>query len=598
MRIEKIRNFSIIAHIDHGKSTLADRLLEVTGTVTAREAREQILDDMELERERGITIKARSVTLRHSVGGATYQLNLIDTPGHVDFAYEVSRSLAACEGAILLVDATQGVEAQTVANLHLAMDQNLDIIPVVNKIDLPMAQPEEIAREMENSLAVKRDEILMVSAKTGQGVPDVLSALIERIEPPEGEPDGKLRALIFDSVFNPYRGVIVHARIIDGSLRTGQTVALASTGARYEVAEVGIFVPAMKAVERLEAGQVGYMVANIKAIDDVAVGDTIMEAGRPVEPLSGFKEPKPMVYCGIYPTEGTEVSQLREALEKLRLNDGSFTFQPESSEALGFGFRCGFLGLLHMEIVQERLSRELNVEVIQTAPNTTYEALLKDGRVVRIERAADMPDPTRLEEIREPVVKLSVIIPSTAIGAIMKLMENRRAVFDRTEYISRARVMMTFELPLSEVLFDFHDRLKSATRGYGTMDYHVLGYRPADLVRLDVLVAGKRVDALSTIVHRSQAEKRGRTLINRLKKNISRHLFVVPIQAAVGSKIIARVNIKALSKNVTAKCYGGDVTRKRKLLEKQKEGKKRMKMVGSVAIPQEAFMAVLSKDEG
>ena len=597
MRIETIRNFSIIAHIDHGKSTLADRLLEATGTVSAREAREQILDDMELERERGITIKARSVTMRYNVGDGRYQMNLIDTPGHVDFSYEVSRSLAACEGAILLVDATQGVEAQTVANLHLAMDQALDILPVINKIDLPAARPDEIAREMENSLAMKYEEILMVSSKTGQGVPKVLDALIERIEPPEGEPEGKLRGLIFDSVFNPYRGVIVHTRIIDGSLRPGLTIAMASTGARYEVTEVGIFAPAMKPVDRLDAGQVGYMVANIKTIDDVAVGDTIMEAAHTVTPLPGFKEPKPMVYCGIYPTEGTEVSRLREALEKLRLNDSAFTFQPESSEALGFGFRCGFLGLLHMEIVQERLSRELNVEVIQTAPNTTYEALLKDGCLVRIERAADVPDPTKLEEIREPVVRLSLIIPAGAIGAIMKLMKNRRAAFGHTEYISPKRVIITFQLPLSEVLFDFHDRLKSATRGYGTMDYSVLGHRAADLVKLDVLVAGKRVDALSTIVHRSQAESRGRKLISRLKKNIARHLFAVPIQAAIGGKIIARVNIKALSKNVTAKCYGGDVTRKRKLLEKQKEGKKRMKMVGSVSISQEAFMSVLSKDE-
>jgi len=597
MRIEAIRNFSIIAHIDHGKSTLADRILEITGAITEREFREQILDDMELERERGITIKARSVTIYYTRDDKTYQLNLIDTPGHVDFAYEVSRSLAACEGAILLVDATQGVEAQTVANLHLAMDQGLDIIPVLNKIDVQAAQPDEIASEMETSLAMTSDEILSVSAKTGKGVTALLDALVDRITPPEGEPDGDLRALIFDSVFNSYRGVIVHTRIIDGVLKTGQMIQLASTGAKHEVTEVGIFAPAMKKVSRLEAGQVGYMVASIKTIDDVAVGDTIMEASRAVTPLPGFKEPKPVVYCGIYPADGQDVSRLREALEKLRLNDSSFTFQPESSEALGFGFRCGFLGLLHMEIVQERLSRELNVEVIQTAPNTTYEVVLKDGVVQRIERAADLPEPNMLEEIREPIVMLSLIIPSTSIGPIMKLMEQRLAVFDHTEYISPARVIMTFKLPLSEVLFDFHDRLKSITRGFGTMDYHVLYFKPADLVRLDILVASKKVDALSAILHREHAENRGRKLIGRLKKNIPRHLFAIPIQAAIGSKVIARVSVKALAKNVTAKCYGGDVTRKRKLLEKQKEGKKRMKKIGSVSLTQEAFMSVLSSGE-
>jgi len=597
MRIEDTRNFSIIAHIDHGKSTLADRILEALGAISPRDARAQVLDDMDLERERGITIKAHPVRLDYTFEGRAYRLNLIDTPGHVDFTYEVSRSLAACEGAILLVDATQGVEAQTVANMHLAFEQGLDIVPVVNKIDLAQARPEETVLEMESSLAVRPEEVIFVSAKTGKGVDELLKALVKRISPPEGDIDGPLKALIFDNVFNIYRGVIMHVRVIDGRIKRGMSIALASTGATYEVIEVGVFTPPMKPVDELEAGQVGYVVSNIKRAEDVAVGDTLYQADRPVAPLPGFVQPKPMVYCGLYPLEGTQVNQLREALEKLSLNDSAFTFQPESSEALGFGYRCGFLGLLHMEVVQERLKRELGVDVVQTAPNVTYEADLSDGTSVRIERAADLPDPTRLDQIREPIVRLSLILPADAIGNIMKLVETRRAKYIHTDYLSPTRVILTYDLPLAEILFDFHDKLKSVSRGYGTMDYQLIGYQTADLVKLDILVNARKVDALSTIIHRSLSERRGRSLISRLKKEIPRHLFEIPIQAAIGGKVIARVSIRPMFKNVTAKCYGGDVTRKRKLLEKQKEGKKRMKMVGNVSIPQEAFLAVLNTDD-
>ncbi|MCE9581419.1 MAG: translation elongation factor 4 [Planctomycetes bacterium] len=601
MRLETIRNFCIIAHIDHGKSTLADRLLELTGSVALRDMQAQLLDSMDLERERGITIKAKSVAMKYSLGGVAYLLNLIDTPGHVDFTYEVSRSMAACEGAILLVDATQGVQAQTVANTLLALDANLDIIPVINKVDSPNAQLEETILEMTNSLGVKADEILQISAKTGRGVEDLLAEVIKRIPPPETEEGRPLRALTFDSVYDSYRGVIIYVRLEDGSIKAGQEITLLSTGQTHKVEEVGVFTPKRFATGILKAGEVGYIIAGIKQIRDVKVGDTVTEAGATVEMLPGFREPKPMVFCGIYPTNDGDFTELKKALEKLSLNDSGFTWEPETSEALGFGFRCGFLGLLHMEIVQQRLERDMDVDVIQTAPNVTYEIVrrARGGKpeTLRIDNPAELPDEGEIEEFREPICRLKLICPTEAIGSCMKLCLERRGKFVQQEYLSPIRVILSYDIPFAEIIFDFYDKMKSITRGYGTMDYQVLSYEPDNLVRLRILVASEEVDALSIVCHRDQAEHKGRRMIQILRKEIPRHLFEVALQAAVGSRVIARETIKSVGKNVTAKCYGGDISRKRKLLEKQKEGKKKMKNVGSVEIPQKAFLAVLSIDQ-
>ena len=597
MRIEQIRNFCIIAHIDHGKSTLADRFLLLTGAISPRQFRDQVLDDMDLERERGITIKARAVTLDYETGGVTYQLNLIDTPGHVDFAYEVSRSLGAAEGALLLVDASQGVEAQTVANTYLAMEYNLRIIPVINKIDLAQARPDEVAEQTEHVVGVDATEVLKVSAKTGAGVKEILDAVVELVPPPVGDPDAPLQVLIFDSVFDDYRGVITYVRVVNGTVRVGDRVRFIKSGRDrlgHEVNELGHFRPDMTSCEQLQAGEVGYLITGIKGLTEIKIGDTITgQADTNVEALPGYREPKSMVYCGLYPSTRHNITDLRRALEKLSLNDSSFTFTPEKSVALGFGFRCGFLGLLHMEIVQERLERECDVEVVQTAPSVTYQILTTEGDVLNVYSPSKVPPANRIQEFREPIMRVSFILPADYIGSVMKLCEERRGRYHRTEYLSPTRVLLTYDLPLAEIVYDFHDRLKSATRGYGTMDYELLEYESANLVKLDVLVAGQAVDALSIIVHRDKAYQKGRSLVMRLRKEIDRHLFEIPIQAAIGSNVIARETIRPLSKNVTAKCYGGDVTRKRKLLEKQKKGKKRMKQVGRVSIPQEAFLAVL-----
>ena len=591
---ELIRNFSIIAHIDHGKSTLADRLLELTGAVSKRELKEQMLDDMDLEREMGITIKANRASIPFTYRGRVYTLNLIDTPGHVDFHYEVSRSLAACEGVLLLVDASQGVQAQTVANAYLAVDAGVEIIPVVNKIDLPAASPEDTALELEHILGLPAEEVIFTSAKTAEGVRDVLDAVVERVPPPEGAPDAPLRALIYDAKSDPHRGVICHVRVVDGTVRRGDRIDLMGVGSTYVVTEVGQYKPKPTALDGLRAGEVGYILAGIKTIADVNIGDTItLSARRASEALPGYQPPQQMVYCDFYPGPGTETTELREAMEKLWLNDCSFTFETASSDALGIGFRCGFLGLLHMKIIQERLERESNVNVVQTAPTVTFQVSLRDGTVKRIESPSELPDMSHVEHIGEPMVQAQVIVPADCIGVIMQLSLDRRGVHRKTEYLSTTRVMLTFEFPLGEIIYDFYDKLKSTTRGYGTMDYELLGYRPDDLIRLDILVNGVPVDALSVIVHRDKAARRGRRLLMRLRKEIARHQFEIPLQAAVGSKIIARETIRAYRKDVTAKCYGGDVTRKRKLLEKQKEGKKRMKQVGNVSIPQAAFMSIL-----
>jgi GTP-binding protein LepA len=593
-----IRNFSIVAHIDHGKSTLADQLLLQSGAITQREFREQLLDDMDLERERGITIKARAVAINYTLDGQVYELNLIDTPGHVDFHYEVSRSLAACEGAILLVDATQGVQAQTVANAYLAVNNNLAIVPVLNKIDMQAARPDEIKEEIMVSLGIDPTEVLAVSAKTGLGVPDVFRAIIERVPPPAGDPRAPLRALIFDSKFDDYQGVVTYVRVVDGALKVGQKIRLMAQGSEYEVTGLGRFRPRETACDELGVGQVGYVVANIKRLSDIRIGDTITQVPKSAEvALSGYQEPVPVVFCGLFPATNNQFDDLRTALQKLALNDSSFTFEPESSDALGFGFRCGFLGMLHMEIVQQRLERESNLSLVQTAPTVTYEILGRDGEISHISNPTRIPDAGAIEEFREPLARLNFIIPSDSIGAIMQLCEDRRGVYQKTEYLSPTRAILTYELPLAEMIYDLYDKLKSATRGYGTMDYEVIGYRAGDLCRLDILVAGQRVDALSSIVHRAHADRRGRKLVKKLKGEIERHQFEVAIQAAIGSRVIARESISALRKNVTAKCYGGDISRKRKLLEKQKEGKKRMKQVGNVEISQEAFLSVLDDSE-
>ncbi|HHY91840.1 MAG TPA: elongation factor 4 [Firmicutes bacterium] len=590
-----IRNFSIIAHIDHGKSTLADRILELTGTLSPREMTAQVLDQMDLERERGITIKLQPVRIKYQAkSGEEYELNLIDTPGHVDFTYEVSRSLAACEGALLVVDATQGIEAQTLANTYLALEHNLTIIPVINKIDLPSADPERVRRELADVLGFDPEEAILCSAKTGEGVPEVLEAVVARIPPPGGRSSAPLAALIFDSKFDSYRGVITYVRVMQGSVRRGQRIRLMATGKEYEVDEVGVFRPAFTPTEVLGPGEVGYLSAGIKNIADAHVGDTITDAADPVEkPLPGYRRLRPMVYCGLYPQETNDYDGLREALEKLQLNDAALHFEPEKSVALGFGFRCGFLGLLHMEIVEERLEREFGVQLIATAPNVVYEVTKTNGEVLAVESPAKLPPPTEIASLAEPYVRATIIVPSEFVGAVMELAQEKRGTYHNMEYLDQTRVLLTYDLPLSEIIFDFFDLLKSRTRGYASLDYDYLGHRTSDLVKLDILINGEPVDALSLIVHRERAQQQGRQLVEKLRSLIPRQLFEVPIQAAVGGRVIARETVRALRKDVLAKCYGGDVTRKRKLLEKQKEGKRRMKQVGSVEIPQEAFMAVL-----
>ncbi|HVA51352.1 MAG TPA: translation elongation factor 4 [Pirellulales bacterium] len=594
MDCKHIRNFCIVAHIDHGKSTLADRLIELTGTVSRRDLREQLLDDMELERERGITIKARAVAMRYTSRGETYELNLVDTPGHVDFHYEVSRSLACCEGALLLVDACQGVEAQTVANAYAAIEADLTIVPALNKIDVVSARPEQVMEEMESSLGIDPADVLAVSAKTGAGVEALLEALIARVPPPEGDPTGPLQAMVFDSHYDEFRGAITYVRLMNGTVRRGQKIRFLKSGTTYEVLELGQFVPDRRPCDQLQAGQVGYLICNIKTLSQVHIGDTVSVPGEGAAvPLPGYQEPKRMVFCGLYPSDGENFEELREALTKLSINDPSFEFEPETSDALGFGFRCGFLGLLHMEIIQQRLEKEADLDLVQTAPNVTYEILTKTGELLRIYNPQQVPDAGDIEQFRQPIVKVSFILPTEAIGLVHQLCNDRRGEYVRTEYLSPTRAMLVYNLPLAEVIYDLHDKLKSCTRGYGTMDYELVGYVPADLVRLDILVAGNRVDALSIVCHRADSERRGRAIVKKLRSEIDRHMFEVALQAAVGSRIIARETISAMRKNVTAKCYGGDITRKRKLWAKQREGKKRMKSIGSVDIPQKAFLAVL-----
>ncbi len=590
-----IRNFSIIAHIDHGKSTLADRFLEVTGSLTSRELREQFLDRMDLERERGITIKAQTVRIRYvAKDGQEYQLNLIDTPGHVDFSYEVSRSLAACEGALVVVDAAQGVQAQTVANVYLALDADLEIVPVLNKVDLPSAEPERVAEELEDVLGLDSSEALLVSAKTGLGVEELLEAVVERVPPPEGDREAPLRCLVTDSWYDPYRGVITLVRVVDGTLRKGQKIRFMASEQDYEVQEIGAYTPHMTTLPELGAGEVGYLIAGVKELAHTRVGDTVTDALHPVdEPLPGFQEPKQMVFSGVFPTDTGDYEDLREALEKLSLNDTSFSYQPETSKALGFGFRCGFLGLLHMEIIQERLEREYGLDLITTSPSVRYRLLMDDGEVREITNPADLPMDGSVSMVEEPMYKATIHVQPEYVGAVLKLCEDRRGTQIELRYAGTNRVIIVYRLPINEVVFDFHDQLKAVSRGYASLDYEFDGYEAGDLVRLDILVNGEVVDALSTIVHRSETYKRGLALCQKLKKIIPRQLFEVAIQAAVGGRIIARTTVKAFRKNVTAKCYGGDITRKCKLLEKQKKGKKRMKKMGNVEIPQAAFHAIL-----
>jgi GTP-binding protein LepA len=596
----RIRNFCIIAHIDHGKSTLADRLLEFTGTVAHRNMQAQLLDSMDLEREKGITIKARAVRMNYKAqDGIEYELNLIDTPGHVDFTYEVSRSLSACEGAILVVDATQGIEAQTLANLYMAVEQDLVIIPVINKIDLPAAQPDVVATEIENTIGLFREEIIEASAKMGKGISEILEAIVQRVPPPKGETEKPLRALIFDSHYDAYKGVIAYCRVIDGKVRSDDVIKLMATGKTAAILEVGVFRPVPTPINELLTGETGYIATGFKVVADCQVGDTITLAKEPAsEPLAGYRPAKPMVFAGIYPIESDDYTELRDALEKLKLNDASLIYQPETSAALGFGFRCGFLGLLHMEIVQERLEREYNLELLATAPSVEYHVMLNNGEIIVVDNPSDMPNPGEMSEIEEPWMTISIITPTRYIGAIMELVTNRRGIYTKMEYLDENRVLLSYDMPLAELIVDFYDQLKSRTQGYASLDYSFNAYKPADLVKLDILVAGTPVDALSLITHRDKAFYQGRALTTKLRGLIPRQLFEVPIQAAVGSKIVARETITAMRKNVLAKCYGGDITRKRKLLEKQKEGKKRMKRIGRVDIPQEAFLAVLKVGEG
>ncbi len=597
--MNNIRNFSIIAHIDHGKTTLSDRLLERTGALTQREMTEQFLDSMDLERERGITIKQHSVRLHYTArDGADYVLNLIDTPGHVDFSYEVSRSLAACQGALLVVDASQGVEAQTLANAHLAADAGLEIIPVLNKIDLPGAEPAKAREQIEHVIGIDASDAILASAKQGIGIDEILEAIVHRVPPPQGRPGGALRALVFDSWFDQYRGVVVLVHVVDGRIDPRAKVRLMASGGTYEVEQVGVFTPKPVLVDSLSAGEVGFVIAGIKKVSDVAIGDTLTDAKTPApEPLPGFKEIKPMVFAGLYPVDADQYAELRDALEKLRLNDSSFFYEPETSAALGFGFRCGFLGLLHMEIVEERLEREFNLELLVTAPSVRYRVLRTNGDVVEVDSPAKLPDPGSIELIEEPIITATILTNDQFVGPILKLCEEKRGVQKGLEYITPTRVMIRYELPLNEILLDFYDRLKSASKGYASLDYQFTGYWTSPLVKLDVLVNGDPVDALSLIVHKETAYQRGKSLVEKMRKMIPRQMFEVAIQAAIGSRVIARETVKPLRKNVLAKCYGGDITRKRKLLEKQKEGKKRMKRVGRVDIPQEAFLAVLRVDE-
>ena len=595
MKLENIRNFSIIAHVDHGKSTLSDRLLEATGTIDKRNMKAQLLDRLDIERERGITIKSVPVRMNYRAqDGREYILNLIDTPGHVDFSYEVSRSLAACEGAILVVDAAQGVEAQTVANSYLAADLDLELVPILNKIDLPSAHPEQVKRELEEIIGINADDAIPVSAKTGEGIPELLERIVRDVPPPSGEADAPLQALIFDSVYDNYKGVICYMRVMNGTLEAGKNVRFMATGQDYQIDEVGVFKPDMMKVERLGPGEVGFICASIKTIDEAHVGDTVTDSAKPAAaPLAGYKKVKPVVFCGFYPVEREDINQLREALEKLQINDSAISFEPENSAALGFGFRCGFLGLLHMEIAKERLNREFGVDLVATAPNVVYQIALTDGSVIEAHRPSDFPDPGRIEEIREPYIKLSIFMPEQFVGAAMQLCQDKRGTYVAMDYITPERVRLTYDMPLAEFILDFHDRLKSCTRGYASLDYDHTGFRAAKLVKVDLLLQEEPVDAFSFICHADQAYHRGHAVVGKLKELIPRQLFEVPVQAAVGKKVIVRMNIKAVRKDVLAKCYGGDITRKRKLLEKQKEGKKRMKQVGRVSIPQEAFLAFM-----
>src|SRR6476469_9969376 len=592
--VSHIRNFCIVAHIDHGKSTLADRLLEYTGTVAIREMQAQLLDDMALERERGITIKARAVAMKYTRGDQEYEFNLIDTPGHVDFHYEVSRSLAGCEGAMLVVDAAQGVEAQTLANAFAAMNSGLTIVPFINKIDLSNARTDEVLLEMEHSLAIDSREVIKGSAKAALGIAELLDAVIDRVPPPKGDPEGVLQAMVFDSHYDDYRGAITYVRVMNGTVKRGTKVRFISNNSTHEVVELGQFTPKHTPCDTLQAGQVGYLICNIKSLSMIHIGDTITIPGdKGAAQLPGYKEPKRMVYCGLYPSDGQDFTELRDALEKLSINDPSFEFEAETSDALGFGFRCGFLGLLHMEIIQQRLEGEANLDLVQTAPNVTYEILTTNGETLYIHNPQKVPDSGQIEEFRQPVVKVNFVLPVESIGPVMQLCTDRRGVYVRTEYLSPTRAILTFNLPLADVIYDMHDKLKSVTRGYGTMDYELVGYVPADLVRMDILVGGKKVDALSIICDRRDADRRGRAIVKKLRTEIDRHMFEIALQAAIGSRIVARETISAMRKNVTAKCYGGDITRKRKLWAKQREGKKRMKSIGSVDIPQKAFLAVL-----
>ena len=598
MQNKYIRNFSIIAHIDHGKSTLADRLIESTGTLTEREMEAQVLDNMELERERGITIKAQTVRLHYrGKDGAVYELNLIDTPGHVDFTYEVSRSLAACEGALLVVDAAQGVEAQTLANVYMALEHDLEIIPVINKIDLPSADPERVKEEIEEAIGLDASEAILTSAKTGVGIEEILDAIVERIPPPSGEDDAPLRALIFDSYFDSYKGAIAHVRLMEGTIKKGMELKMMATGKTFEVTDVGCFRPAPAELGELTAGEVGFVAGSLKNVRDVLVGDTVTSAKNPApEPLPGYRGVTPMVYCGLYPVDSADYDNLKDALEKLQLNDAALIFEPETSIALGFGYRCGFLGLLHMDVIQERLEREYGMKLITTAPSVIYHVHKTNGTMLKVDNPSKLPPPTEIDFIEEPFVKATVIVPKDYVGPVMEVSQEKRGTFESMDYLDTNRVMIIYHIPLSEIIYDYFDRLKSTTRGYASLDYELADYRQSRLVKLDILLNGDPVDALSTIVHADRAATRGRQLAQKLKEIIPQQMFEIPIQAAVGNKIIARENVRAMRKDVLAKCYGGDISRKRKLLEKQKEGKKRMKAVGSVEVPQEAFMAILKID--